>query len=131
MSDFKKIQVSFTFHLFLLSALLLGVHSYLFHYFAVNLTLFFPIWHIYIFLFLLTGILFSIINYKFSKGKKEVFSLFMGITLLKMILSILFLLPLILSEFENKQPDVFNFFIPYFIYLFFEVYMLTQLLKES
>jgi len=55
----------------------------------------------------------------------------MGFTLLKMILAIVFLLPVFLSETENKQPDVFNFFIPYFLYLFFEVYSLTTFLQKK
>jgi hypothetical protein len=48
-----------------------------------------------------------------------------------MTVAILFLLPLLLSDFENKQPDVFNFFIPYFLYLFFEVYSVTKFLQKT
>jgi hypothetical protein len=47
-----------------------------------------------------------------------------------MILAIMFLLPILLSDFENKQPDVFNFFIPYFLFLFFEVFALTRFLQK-
>ena len=36
-----------------------------------------------------------------------------------------------LSDFEDKQPDVFNFFIPYFLFLFFEVYSLTRFLQKK
>ena len=34
------------------------------------------------------------------------------------------------EHFENKQPDVFNFFIPYFVYLFFEVFALSKFLQK-
>jgi hypothetical protein len=55
----------------------------------------------------------------------------MGLTLLKMILAVLFLLPLLFSDFENKQADVFNFFIPYFLFLAFEILSVLRILKSS
>lgn len=54
----------------------------------------------------------------------------MGMTLLKIILSILFLLPLFMSDFESKRADIFNFFASYFIFLFFEILSLTKLLQN-
>jgi hypothetical protein len=131
MEGFKKRQISFIIQLVAVTAILLGMHTYLLSYFAETITFFFPVWHVYVFHFVVTVIFYSIINYKFSSGKTQVFNLFMGMTLLKMILAILFLLPLLLSDFENKQPDVFNFFIPYFMYLFFEVYALTKFLQKA
>lgn len=129
--EFKSRQVSFLLLCVLLTVVLLGIHSYLLYYLAKDVKLFFPVFHIYIFHFLVTTLLYTVINYRFSKGKKDVFNLFMGSTFLKMGLAILFLLPLILSDFEKKQPDVFNFFIPYFLYLFFEVIFITKLLNEK
>ncbi|MBT8245489.1 MAG: hypothetical protein HKP48_03105 [Winogradskyella sp.] len=131
MEAFKKRQISFLFQLIAVTAVLLGLHMYLLSYFAEKIDFFFPVWHIYVFHFLVTALFYTIINYRFSSGKTNVFNLFMGLTFLKMILAILFLLPLLLSEFENKQPDVFNFFIPYFMYLFFEVYSLTKFLQKA
>ena len=80
---------------------------------------------------MVTALFYTIINYRFSTGKTNVFNVFMILTFLKMIFAILFLLPVLLSDFENKQPDVFNFFIPYFMYLFFEVYALTKFLQKA
>ena len=131
MEGFKKRQISFLLQLVAVTAILLGMHTYLLSYFADEIMFFFPVWHIYVFHFVITGLFYTIINYKFSIGKTQVFNLFMGMTLLKMILEILFLLPLLLSDFQNKQPDVFNFFIPYFMYLFFEVYALTKFLQKA
>tara|TARA_B100001093_G_C26612558_1_gene920872 strand:- start:545 stop:715 length:171 start_codon:yes stop_codon:yes gene_type:complete len=54
----------------------------------------------------------------------------MGMTLLKMILLILFLLPLFLSDFEAKRTVLFNFFVPYFFFLFFEIFSLKKLLQK-
>lgn len=130
-SNFKSRQLEFLFQILVLSAVLWGIHSYILSYFATELTLFFPVWHIYAFHLGVTTLFYTIINYRFSKGQKNIFILFMGCTLAKMLLAILFLLPLILSDLERKQPDVFNFFIPYFIYLGFEVYAITKFLSKS
>ena len=130
MKDFKKRQIAFILQLLGVSILLFGVHSYLLYHFAKEIMFFFPLWQIYTFHLIITLAFYSIINYRFSSGKKDIFNLFMVMTFLKMILAILFLLPIILSDLENKQPDVFNFFIPYFLYLFLEVFALTKFLQK-
>lgn len=128
---FKSRQLSFLIQNVVVTLILLGIHSYLLSHFAQNTQFIIPLWQIYVFHFVVTTLLYTVINYKYSKGKKEIFNTFMGFTLLKMILAIVFLLPVFLSETENKQPDVFNFFIPYFLYLFFEVYSLTSFLQKK
>lgn len=130
-ADFKKRQLNFLLVNAVLSLLLYGIHSYLLSYFGTELKLFYPVWHIYVFHFGITTLLYTIINYRFSVGQKDILMLFMGSTIFKMFLSILFLLPLILSDFEEKQADVFNFFIPYFLYLGYEVYAITRFLQKS
>ena len=124
-------QLNFLLQIIVLSLVLFGIHSYVLSHFGTQLKLFFPIWQIYLFHFVVTTLFYTVINYRFSKGQTDVFLLFMGSTLFKMFLSILFLLPLILSDLERKQPDVFNFFIPYFLYLSFEVYAITKFLQKS
>ncbi|WP_422106695.1 hypothetical protein [Winogradskyella sp.] len=131
MEAFKKRQTSFILQLLGLTGILFAIHSYLLHHFASEMDFFFPIWQIYGFHFVITLILYSVINYRYSSGKTDIFNIFMVMTFSKMILAILFLLPLILSDVKNKQPDVFNFFIPYFLYLFFEVFALTKFLQKQ
>ena len=128
---FKKRQVAFLLQLTVVSLILFSTHSYLLHYFANQVIFFFPLWQVYIFLFVITFLLYAVINNKFSNGKTQIFNLFMVSTFLKMILAIIFLFPLLMSNQENKQPDVFNFFIPYFLYLFFEIYSLTTFLQKK
>lgn len=130
MEDFKKRQLTFVLQLVGVTIILFAIHSYLLYHFAKNITFFFPIWQVYAFHMVITLLFYSIINYKYSSGQKEIFNLFMVLTFIKMFLAILFLLPLLLSDFENKQPDVFNFFVPYFLYLFFEVFALTRFLQK-
>jgi CDP-diglyceride synthetase len=128
---FKKRQINFLIQLAVISLIFFGIHSYLLYYFAKDFVFFFPLWQVYTFLFVITLLLYSVVNYKFSNGKSEIFNTFMVSTFLKMILAIVFLLPLLLSNQEEKQPDVFNFFIPYFLYLFFEVFSLTKFLQKK
>lgn len=130
-TDFRNRQASFLFQLILISLVLFGVHQYILRYFASSFIFFFPLWHIYVFHILVAIIIYTLINYRYSKGNTEIFTLFMGVTLVKMILAIVFLLPLLLSDFQKKQPDVFNFFIPYFIYLFLEVFFVTKFLQKK
>ncbi len=127
---FKKRQVSFLIQLVFLTGILLGIHSYLSYYFVKEI-LFFSLWQVYIFHFLVTLLVYSVINYQDAVGKTQIFNSFMISTVLKMILAVLFLLPLLMSTFENKKPDVFNFFIPYFLYLAFEVYSLNKILQKT
>lgn len=129
--DFKSRQLSFLLQNVAVTLILLGIHSYLLSHFAESTNFIIPIWQIYVFHFAVTTLLYSVINYQYSRGKTEIFNLFMGFTFLKMILSIVFLLPVLLSDSDNKQPEVFNFFIPYFLYLFFEVYSLTSFLQKK
>jgi len=129
--EFIKRQSHFLIQLLVVSVLVFGIHSYLLYHFAKETVLFFPIWQIYTFHYIITALLYGLINYKFSQGKTEIFNLFTGGTLLKMIIAIVFLLPLLLSEFKNKQPDVFNFFIPYFLFLAFEVFSITKFLQKN
>jgi hypothetical protein len=108
-----------------------GIHGYLLSHFAADTTFFFSLWQIYAFHLVVTGLIYSIIRYRVSLGKTEIFNVFIVATLLKMIVAILFLLPLILSDFKNKIPDVINFFIPYFLFLTFEVFSVIQIIQKK
>ena len=130
MQEFKKRQVSFLLQLIFLTLFLFVIHSYLHHYFSNSNALFFTIWQGYAFHVFVTITLYTVINYRYSFGQKVIFNLFMGMTLLKMILLILFLLPLFLSDFEAKRTVIFNFFVPYFFFLFFEIFSLKRLLQK-
>ena len=132
MNDFFwKRQKSFLFKLVLISGLIFAAHNYIEYYFLNEMLIFFPLWHIYVFHFVTVAIIYSLINYKDSQGKTTVvLNLFMGGTFIKMILAILFLLPLFTSDLEIKRLDVFNFFIPYFIFLAFEVYSINYFINK-
>jgi len=126
----KKIKV-FGVQLIAVSVLLYLLHSYLHSYIGKEAIKILPLWQIYLFLTVVVFIIYAWILYKYTQGKTEVFNYFMIGTMLKMVLAIVFLLPIFLSDLESKRPDVFNFFIPYFVFLTFEVFMVTRLLNQE
>jgi len=128
---FKKRQINFALKLVTISILLFAIHSYLTYYFAADIITFFPLWHIYLFHFITIMLVYSFINYRDSIGKTEVFNTFILAMLVKMILVMVFLLPWILSKPDQKVVDLANFFIPYFLYLIFEVYSITLFLQKK
>src|SRR5690554_410043 len=82
-------QLSFLAQNVAITLVLLGLHSYLLSHFG-TMTYMIPIWQVYVFHFAVTTLVYSVINYQYSRGKTEIFTLFMGFTLLKMILAIVF-----------------------------------------
>ncbi|PID69188.1 MAG: hypothetical protein CR989_03010 [Flavobacteriales bacterium] len=116
--------------LLVLAVVLYGIHSYLGMYFF-NITPFFPLWQIYLFLFITTALLVTTVYYQKKRKPQSVFAVFMVGTLIKMILALLFLLPLLLSDIPNKILDVVNFFIPYLIFLTAEVFIINKFLLKN
>src|SRR5690606_16778723 len=110
--------------LFLLQNWIVGIlsDSYIFYY---------PTWTIYVFLFLITLLILSILYYVSKVFPKYVGFAFMGFILFKMIAAVVFLIPLIKMQNVSKIPDFTAFFAPYFIYLFLEIMLSLQFLKQS
>ncbi|MFT5077091.1 MAG: hypothetical protein ACJAX7_002156 [Saprospiraceae bacterium] len=127
----KKELNSFIFQLLALSAILTGVHYYIFHIFFSEINLSLPLWSIYLFNIVLVIAVFGIIFYKTSKGGQSSYTIFLVSTLIKMALAIVFLLPLFVGKSENSVTEVINFFIPYFIFLAFEIYSLNKFFKNQ
>lgn len=65
-------------------------------------------------------------NYFFSQTG----SAFLGVGLLKMAVSVFYLMPLVQSNFPDKVPDVLAFFAPFFIFLLFETVQSIKLLQQ-
>lgn len=128
---FKKRELSFLLKLGLFTLIVAGTHIYLFNSLFAEVAVYFPLWQIYAFHFLTVLLIYTVVNYKFSNGSNNIFNLFMGGTFVKMVLAFLFLLPLLLSDLESKKPDVMNFFLPYFIFLAFEIYSIIFFLNKT
>lgn len=113
------------------TALVLGVHYYIFETFFAELQVYFPLWSIYLFNAGLVLVVFFIINYQVSRGSTKTYNLFLILTISKMALAIVFLLPLFAGKSEHPIPDVINFFIPYFLFLGFEIFQLNNFFKKQ
>ena len=126
----NKETSSFLLRLIGFTILLFLIHMYIvFQFFEGQL--YFPIWTIYVFNAVLVCIVYMILNYKVNKGSKKMYELFLGLTMLKMILAIVFLLPLFFGKSDHSQLEVFNFFIPYFLFLAFEIFSLNKFLQKG
>jgi len=109
--------------------LLWAVHYYILKQFFVG-DLQIPLWLVYTFNTVMVLLVFSVMRYYSDKGK-DMMKLFLGFTGLKMVLAIVLLLPLFLQKSEHMQLEVFNFFIPYFLFLTFEIFSLNSFLQKS
>ncbi len=131
MKTFVKNQIWFIILLSIVSVLLYAIHWYIdFHFFS-DVQLIIPVYSIYIFNYIGVLLVFSIINFSVYKGYKNYLFLFLGATLVKMILCIIFLLPILLNPNDNAKLEVFYFFIPYFIYLAFEILSILGFFKAK
>ncbi len=113
------------------TVLLCGVHYYIFETFLSDISLYFPIWTIYLFNAGLVLLVFLIVRFQMARGYTKTYNLFLILTISKMALAIVFLLPLFAGKSENTIIDVVNFFIPYFLFLGFEIFQLNIFFKKE
>lgn len=111
---------------------LIGVTVGAIHFVLVSkLTLFLSIPVIYVFNYLMSlvslGLVFLIHKYFSDK----VGFAFLGLGLVKMAVSLVFLMPLIDSSINNKIPDTLNFFWTYFLFLLAESVVTVRMLNKK
>ncbi|WP_411029435.1 hypothetical protein [Spongiimicrobium sp. 3-5] len=111
------------------SLLLFAVHYYVLFQFFTGI-LYFPLWEIYLFNAILVLAVYGLLRY-YSDKNQNMFKLFLILTTVKMVLVIVYLLPLFLKKSEHIQLEVFNFFIVYFVFLAFEILALNNFLQKS
>jgi hypothetical protein len=75
-------------------------------------------------------LVFAIINHKVATDDSQIYNTFLILTITKMALAIVFLLPIFLGKSENSTTEVINFFVAYFLFLGFEIKMLDKFLKD-
>jgi hypothetical protein len=109
---------------------LFGIHYYIILQFFDG-TLVIPLWVIYIFNAAMVFIVFAILKHNSKDKSKDMLKLFLILTIVKMALTIVLLLPLFLKKSDHTQLEVFNFFIPYFLFLIFEIFSLNKFLQKS
>ena len=112
------------------AGVLLAVHYYIFYNFFSELELYLPIWSVYVFNVVLVFAVYAIINYQMTNASDQVLNIFLGSTMVKMVLALVFLLPIFLDKTPHVKTEIFNFFIPYFLFLGFEIYALNKFFKN-
>jgi len=121
---------SFIIRLLIVSSVLFGIHFYIIHEFFDG-HLYFPLYMIYVFNTLMVFLVYSVLNYKYKQKSKKIYQIFLGLTILKMVFAIVFLLPLFFGKSDRPQIEVINFFIPYFLLLIFEILSINNFLQKS
>ncbi|MBT8183695.1 MAG: hypothetical protein KJN76_02550 [Eudoraea sp.] len=121
---------SFSIKLLGFSLLLFFVHYYILAQFFTG-ELYLPLWAIYCFNAAMVLLVFLILRYYSRVQPANVLKYFLLLTLLKMALAIVFLLPVFLKKSAHAQLEIFNFFIPYFLFLIFEITGLSKFLQKS
>jgi len=121
---------SFVLRLAGFTAILFLIHFYIINQFFDG-QLYFPIWSIHLFNAVLVLIVYSIIVYRINQGTRKIYQLFLGLTIAKMIFAVIFLLPLFFGKSEHAQLEVVNFFVPYFLFLAFEILSLNNFLQKG
>ena len=126
----NKETSSFILKLVAFTVLLFLIHIYIISQFFEG-DLYFPIWSIYLFNSVLVLIMYVILKYKSKDKIDKTLQFFLGLTMVKMILAIVFLLPLFFGKSDHSQLEVINFFIPYFLFLAFEIFSLNKFLQKG
>lgn len=117
--------------LILVTALLYFIQNWAVASISDSYNFFYSVFNIYVFHFVVTLIILSILYLVSKKAPDYTGFAFLGFILLKMVAAIVFLIPLIKMENVSKIPDFISFFTPYFIYLFIEIILALRLLKQS
>ncbi len=113
------------------SILLFTIQFLLTHYLFAETPFFYSLYSIYAFHFILTFLFFLFLVFVNLTFFDKTGYAFLATGILKMMASVVFLIPLIKSNFEDKIPDVGAFFIPFFLFLLFETIHSVQLLNSN
>ncbi|MEM8522423.1 hypothetical protein RCH19_002424 [Flavobacterium sp. PL12] len=113
------------------SIVLFFIQYYVISSFFENITFFYSTWSIYLFHLIITLLSYSFLLFVNKTFADKTGFAFMGFSLIKMMASIVFLIPLIQSDLTSQIPDVSAFFIPYFLFLFFETLFAVRLINKQ
>ncbi len=99
-------------------------------YVLVDLKFELGIYSIYLFLFLTTLLIYIFLVFVNTKYPEKTGFAFLTTGFLKMMASVVFLLPLIQSK-NIVVNEVIAFFVPYFLFLIFETIFVVRLINKS
>ncbi|MDD3004364.1 hypothetical protein [Flavobacterium sp.] len=98
--------------------------------FFADILFYYSTWSIYLFQVILTLAAHSFLLFVHKNFPEKAGFTFMGMGVIKMMACVVFLIPLIQSETLSRIPDIAAFFIPYFMFLFFETIFAVRLINK-
>ncbi|MFI2741737.1 hypothetical protein ACG2LH_03275 [Zhouia sp. PK063] len=126
-----KSLFSFGFKLFIFTAMLFAIQQALVIYVYQGPALFYATWQIYLFHIIVTFLIYFALRAVHKFASTYTGYAFLGCSFFKMILAVVFLIPLIKKDGPTPVNDVIAFFIPYFLYLIFETLFAIKLLNSK
>lgn len=122
--DFLKYFAPFSIILFLIQFFIMNSLS-------ERIVFFYPVWSIYLFNVITTILIYIVLIYINKNFSTYTGFTFLGLSFFKMMVAIVFLIPLIKSDIANPIIDLASFFIPYFLFLVFETYFAIRLINKG
>lgn len=122
--NFLKYLVPFSILLFL-------AQHYIVTTIFANIFFFYSTWSIYTFHIIVTLLSYLFLLFVHQTFPDKTGFTFMGVSVIKMMAAVVFLIPLIQSDIIDRIPDIAIFFIPYFLYLLFETIFAIRLINRA
>jgi len=122
--DFLKYFAPFSIILFL-------IQFFIMHSLSERIVFFYPAWSIYLFNVITTILIYSVLIYINKNFSTYTGFTFLGLSFFKMMVAVVFLIPLIKAHVKDPIIDLGAFFIPYFLFLVFEVYFAIRLINKG
>lgn len=91
---------------------------------------FYQTWSIYAFHIIATILVYVFLLFVNKNFSDKTGFAFLATSIIKMMASVVFLIPLIQSDVKDPTIDVAAFFIPYFLFLFFETFFAIRLINN-
>ncbi|MBE7641481.1 MULTISPECIES: hypothetical protein [Salegentibacter] len=111
--------------------LFLWLIQFLLQQYVLELDFYYSSFSIYLFHFVATFLIYSILVFVYRNFTENTGFAFMGLSLLKMVMAVIFLLPLVLSGLDGVFSNILAFFIPYFLFLIFETLYAVKLINKA
>ena len=122
--DFLKFFVPF-------SIVLFATQYFVMQSLSESLDFFYKPWNIYTFNIVATFLVYLFLIFVNNNFPTYTGFAFLGASLFRMMAAVVFLIPLIKAGVKDPIVDVSAFFIPYFLFLFFETYFAIRLINKG
>ncbi|TDN87388.1 hypothetical protein DET49_11278 [Salegentibacter sp. 24] len=112
-------------------SVLLCLIQFLLQTYVLDVEFYYSSFSIYLFLFMATLLIYLSLVFVYRAFPDKAGFAFMGLSLIKMLAAVIFLLPLVLNEVNDVFINILAFFIPYFLFLIFETLYAVKLINKE